>query len=59
LAGGATGIIVTALAYWLLRNREYRETAEAIRSKLWRTPQTEGEITVAASAEDIGPSRSQ
>ncbi|HCM43330.1 TPA: hypothetical protein DIS55_00015 [Candidatus Kaiserbacteria bacterium] len=58
-AGGATGIIVTALAYWLLRNREYRETAEAIRSKLWRTPQTEGEITVAASAEDIGPSRSQ
>jgi len=58
-AGGVTGIIVTALVYWLLRNREYRETAEAIRSKLWRVPKTEGEITVSASAEDVGPSRSQ
>lgn len=58
-AGGVIGIIVTTLAYWLLRNREFKETVEAIRSKLWRTPKTEGEITVAASAEDVGPSRSQ
>ena len=59
LAGGIVGIIVIAFVYWLLRNREYRETVEAIRAKLWRTPKAEGEVTVAASAEDVGPSRSQ
>lgn len=56
-AAGVAGIIVTALIYWILGNREYRETATAIRGKIWRTSGAEGGVVVAASAEDVGPSR--
>ena len=56
LAGGIAGLATAALVYWLLRNREFGETIEAIRGKLWRSARPEGEYAVVASAEDIGPS---
>ena len=58
-AGGLAGIVGTTFVYWLLRNREFRETVEAISARIWRIEKLEGEITVIASAEDISPSRPQ
>ncbi len=54
---GVAGIAVTALIYWLLGNREYRETVSAIQGKIWRTRSGGEELAVVASAEDVGPSR--
>lgn len=52
-AGGAVGIIVSGIAYALLRNPEYAETARAIRARLWRgTIKAESGVTLVASAEE-------
>jgi len=56
LAGGIAGLAAAAFIYWIVRNREFGETIEAIRAKLWRTPKPAGEIAVVSSAEDISPS---
>ncbi len=53
-AAGLTGCIVAALAYYLLRNREYRETVAALRTKVRPLG-----IIVAAPAEEAGPAGPQ
>ena len=57
-SAGVAGIAAAALIYWFFQSREYAETVLAARAKLWRAPKEGGEI-VAASAEDVGPSRTQ
>ncbi len=57
LLAGIVGIVVSATAYSLLRNREYNETVSAIRGRIWRVRPAEEGIAVVASAEDVGPSR--
>lgn len=56
--GGVAGIVGTVATYWVLGNREFIETIEALQSKFLQVPREEVEI-VAPSAEDVGPSRSQ
>lgn len=52
-AGGAVGIIVAALAYSFLRNREFAETVSEIRGRLWRgSIKAEGGSAIVASAEE-------
>ena len=53
LAGGLTGIIVAALAYSFLNNREFAETVSEIRGRLWRgSTKREGGASIVASAEE-------
>ena len=54
LAGGVAGLAAGALVYWLLGNREYRETISVMRGKLWRTKLPASQPI--ASAEEVGPS---
>jgi hypothetical protein len=42
---------VCALVYYALGNREYLETVDALRSRLWRAAK-ERDATIAASAEE-------
>ena len=49
--GGVVGMAGAALAYALLRNREYSETVSTIRAKIWRTPLPQAQTIV--SAEDV------
>ena len=52
-AAGVFGIIVASLVYSLLKNREYRETAGAVRSRLWREPVEEKKaVSIVASSEE-------
>ena len=53
LAGGLAGIVAGALAYALLGSREYKETIEAIRGKIRRTPLSPS--VVAAAEEQAVP----
>ncbi|MDO8481658.1 MAG: lipid II flippase MurJ [bacterium] len=53
LAAGATGIIVAGIAYSLLGNREFAETALEIRGRLWRGfIKEEGGTEIVVSAEE-------
>lgn len=55
-AAGVVGIIVSALVYKIMRNREYQETVLAIRARVLRRPDSGlPRITVAAPAEETGP----
>lgn len=52
-AAGGLGIIVSGLAYALLKNPEYTETVVAVRARLWRgTVKSESGVTLVASAEE-------
>jgi len=53
-AGGVVGVASAVLFYWLLTNREYVETVEALRGRIWRTLRPEEKVTVVASAEEAG-----
>ena len=48
--GGVSGIIATALTYYLLGSREYKETLASVRARLWRRAEEEG-VTLVTSAE--------
>jgi putative peptidoglycan lipid II flippase len=48
-AGGIVGIIVGALVFGVLQNREFEETITGLRTKLWRTRR---DMTAVASAEE-------
>lgn len=52
-AGGLTGIIVSAIVYALLKNREFTETVAEVRGRLWRgSIKLEGGTSIVASAEE-------
>lgn len=52
--GGLTGIIVTAITYALLRNKEFAETVSEIRGRMWRESiRTEDGKSMVAPAEEI------
>ncbi|MEK7106565.1 MAG: lipid II flippase MurJ [Patescibacteria group bacterium] len=52
-AAGASGLIVSGLAYSLLGNREFAETVAEVRGRLWRGyMKTEGGKAIVASAEE-------
>lgn len=48
---GSFGIIVCGLVYYFAGSREYLETVEAVRNRLWRAAK-ERDVTVAPSAEE-------
>jgi putative peptidoglycan lipid II flippase len=48
---GAFGIIVCALVYRILGSREYLETVDSVRTRLWKTAK-ERDVTIATSAEE-------
>ena len=50
-AAGVAGLIVTALAFRVLENREFEETVAGLRSRLWRA-EAPLDSTVVASAEE-------
>src|SRR3989338_797388 len=53
LAGGLTGIMVSAFVYALLKNREFTETVAEVRGRLWRgSIKAEGGTSIVASAEE-------
>jgi putative peptidoglycan lipid II flippase len=56
LAGGLTGIIVAALAYWVVGSREFQETWAAMHGRfLKRIWPFESPVAVAGSAEENTP----
>lgn len=52
---GIGGVMVAALAYYLLGSREYTETYVSLAGRLWRKREKD-EVTLAASAESDQPS---
>lgn len=56
---GLFGIVAGAVAYALMDNREYRETAQSVRGRLWRGTQLSAEETIVQSAEEGSPSTPQ
>lgn len=58
-AGGVAGCIVAALAYSMLRNREFFEIYAVMRKRFSRFREPQPAVTVAVSAEDAGSSGPQ
>lgn len=49
LLGGTAGIVVTSFMYYILGNREFRETYATLRVRLWRRASAEGAVLVTSA----------
>lgn len=56
---GLFGIVAGAVAYALMGNREYCETAQSVRGRLWRSTRLPAEEAIVQSAEEGSPSTPQ
>ncbi len=59
LVAGLLGIVAGAAAYAFMGNREYRETVQSIRGRLWRGARLPAEEAIVQSAEEGSPSTPQ